>query len=178
VKFALAQVNPTIGDFEGNRRLILEAVASAESRGAELVLFPELAICGYPPKDLLERPGFVEASRASLAALVTALSGANAAALVGFPEPLVSPGRGLSNSAALIDGGRIVHVARKSLLPPMTSSTSAGTSSPRPRSRPSPSAGAGWGSRSARTSGTTRTSGPNGFIAAIPSSPWSQRARR
>jgi NAD+ synthase (glutamine-hydrolysing) len=117
VKFALAQVNPTIGDFEGNRRLILEAVASAESRGAELVLFPELAICGYPPKDLLERPGFVEASRASLAALVTALSGANAAALVGFPEPLVSPGRGLSNSAALIDGGRIVHVARKSLLP-------------------------------------------------------------
>ncbi|HSS40899.1 MAG TPA: nitrilase-related carbon-nitrogen hydrolase [Polyangia bacterium] len=110
-------MNPTIGDFDGNRRLIVEAVAAAESRGAELVLFPELAICGYPPKDLLERPAFVEASRASLAALVTALAGAKAAALVGFPEPLVSPGRGLSNSAALIDGGRIVHVARKSLLP-------------------------------------------------------------
>ncbi|HVT07089.1 MAG TPA: NAD+ synthase [Polyangia bacterium] len=117
MKFALAQVNPTIGDFDGNRRLILDAVAAAEARGAELVLFPELAICGYPPKDLLERPAFVEASRASLAALVTALAGARAAALVGFPEPLVSPGRGLSNSAALIDGGRIVHVARKSLLP-------------------------------------------------------------
>ncbi len=117
MKFALAQVNPTIGEFEGNRRLIVDAVAAAESRGAELVLFPELAICGYPPRDLLERPGFVEASRASLAALVTALGGAKAAALVGFPEPLVSPGRGLSNSAALIDGGRIVHVARKSLLP-------------------------------------------------------------
>ncbi|HVV17638.1 MAG TPA: NAD+ synthase [Polyangia bacterium] len=117
MKFALAQVNPTIGDFEGNRRLILDAVGAAESRGAELVLFPELVICGYPPKDLLERPAFVEASRASLAALLTALGGAKAAALVGFPEPLVSPGRGLSNSAALIDGGRIVHVARKSLLP-------------------------------------------------------------
>ena len=117
MKFALAQVNPTIGDFDGNRRLILDAVSAAEARGAELVLFPELAICGYPPKDLLERPAFVEASRGALAALVAGLAGAKAAALVGFPEPLVSPGRGLSNSAALIDGGRIVHVARKSLLP-------------------------------------------------------------
>ena len=117
MKFALAQVNPTIGDFEGNRRLILDAVGAAEARGAELVLFPELVVCGYPPRDLLERPAFVEASHASLTALVSALAGAKAAALVGFPEPLVSPGRGLSNSAALIDGGRIVHVARKSLLP-------------------------------------------------------------
>jgi len=117
VKFALAQVNPTIGDFPGNRRLMLDAVAAAEARGAELVLFPELAICGYPPRDLLERPAFVEASGASLAALASALSGAKAAALVGFPEPLASPGRALSNSAALIEGGRIVHVARKSLLP-------------------------------------------------------------
>ncbi|HXU63589.1 MAG TPA: NAD+ synthase [Polyangia bacterium] len=117
MKFALAQVNPTIGDFPGNRRLMLDAVAAAEARGAELVLFPELAICGYPPRDLLERPAFVEASGASLAALASALSGAKAAALVGFPEPLASPGRALSNSAALIEGGRIVHVARKSLLP-------------------------------------------------------------
>jgi NAD+ synthase (glutamine-hydrolysing) len=117
VKFALAQVNPTIGDFDGNRRLLLEAVAAAEARGAELILFPELAICGYPPKDLLERPAFVQAAGASLEALAAAMAGARAAALVGFPEPLPSPGRGLSNSAALIDGGRVVHVARKSLLP-------------------------------------------------------------
>jgi len=117
VKFALGQVNPTIGDFSGNRRLMLDAVAAAEARGAELVLFPELAICGYPPRDLLERPAFIEAARASLSALAAALSGSKAAALVGFPEPLASPGRALSNSAALIDGGRIVHVARKSLLP-------------------------------------------------------------
>ena len=117
MKFALGQVNPTIGDFSGNRRLMLDAVAAAEARGAELVLFPELAICGYPPRDLLERPAFIEAARASLSALAAALSGSKAAALVGFPEPLASPGRALSNSAALIDGGRIVHVARKSLLP-------------------------------------------------------------
>jgi NAD+ synthetase len=117
VKFALAQVNPTIGDFEGNRRILRAAVADAEARGAELVLFPELAICGYPPKDLLERPAFVDASRAALDALAADMADCKTAALVGFPERLSSPGRALSNSAALIDGGRIAHVARKSLLP-------------------------------------------------------------
>src|SRR6185503_11415731 len=66
VKIALGQINPTIGDFEGNRKLVLEAVAAAEARGAELALFPELALSGYPPKDLLERTSFVEAARASL----------------------------------------------------------------------------------------------------------------
>jgi NAD+ synthetase len=117
VKFALAQVNPTIGDFEGNRRILRQAMADAEARSAELVLFPELAICGYPPKDLLERPAFIDASRAAVEALAADLAGCKAAGLVGFPERLASPGRALSNSAALIDGGRVVHVARKSLLP-------------------------------------------------------------
>jgi NAD+ synthase (glutamine-hydrolysing) len=118
VKLALAQINPTVGDFEGNRRLVLDAVAAAEARGAELAMFPELALCGYPPKDLLERPAFIEAGRASLDALAAALAGRQTAALVGFPERGdASAGRGLYNSAALIDGGRIVHVARKSLLP-------------------------------------------------------------
>src|SRR5262249_38874229 len=74
VKFALAQINPTIGAFEGNRRLVLDAVAAAEARGAELAVFPELALCGYPPKDLLERPAFIEAARASLDALAAALA--------------------------------------------------------------------------------------------------------
>jgi NAD+ synthetase len=118
VKIALAQLNPTIGDFEGNRRSILAAVAAAEARGAELAVFPELALCGYPPKDLLERPAFVAAAAASLEALAAGLAGSAVAALVGFPERLATgAGRGLSNSAALIDGGRIVAVARKSLLP-------------------------------------------------------------
>ena len=118
MKIALAQLNPTIGDFEGNRRSILAAVAAAEARGAELAVFPELALCGYPPKDLLERPAFVAAAAASLEALAADLAGSAVAALVGFPERLATgAGRGLSNSAALIDGGRIVAVARKSLLP-------------------------------------------------------------
>jgi NAD+ synthase (glutamine-hydrolysing) len=118
VKIALGQINPTIGDFEGNRRLVLAATREAEARGAALAIFPELALCGYPPKDLLERPAFVEAASDSLQALTLALAGAQTAVLVGFPERLESgSGHGLSNSAALIEGGRIVHVARKSLLP-------------------------------------------------------------
>ncbi|MFB6347150.1 MAG: nitrilase-related carbon-nitrogen hydrolase, partial [bacterium] len=59
---ALAQINPTIGDFEGNRDTILEYSTRARNRGADLVLFPELAICGYPPQDLLQRPAFIEAN--------------------------------------------------------------------------------------------------------------------
>ena len=118
MKIALAQINPTVGDFGGNRRLVLEAVAAAEGRGAALAIFPELALSGYPPKDLLERPAFIEAARASLDALAAALAGRATAALVGFPERGESAeGHGLFNSAALIEGGRITHVARKSLLP-------------------------------------------------------------
>ena len=118
MKIALAQINPTVGDFDGNRRLVLEALALAEARGAALALFPELALCGYPPKDLLERPAFVEAARASLDTLAAARAGGTTAALVGFPERgETAEGRGLYNSAALIDGGRIAHIVRKSLLP-------------------------------------------------------------
>jgi NAD+ synthase (glutamine-hydrolysing) len=118
VKIALAQINPTIGDFEGNRRLVRAATAEAEARGAALAIFPELALSGYPPKDLLERPAFVEAANDSLHTLAAALAVGSTAALVGFPERLApGAGRGLANSAALLDGGRVAQVARKSLLP-------------------------------------------------------------
>ena len=119
VRIALAQINPTIADFDGNRRLVLSAAAEADLAAAELVVFPELALCGYPPKDLLERPGFVDAAAGSLDKLAAALAGCRAAVLVGFPErvPAGGVGRGLSNSAALIEGGKVTHIARKSLLP-------------------------------------------------------------
>jgi NAD+ synthase (glutamine-hydrolysing) len=97
---------------------VLAAADEAEARGAALAIFPELALCGYPPKDLLERPAFVDAAAESLRALVAARAGRQTAVLVGFPERVVSgAGHGLANSAALIDGGRVTHVARKSLLP-------------------------------------------------------------
>src|SRR5262249_34919218 len=121
VRIALGQINPTIGDFDGNRRLVWEAAAEAQRRAADLAIFPELALSGYPPKDLLERPAFLDAAHASLDALAAEL-GARAprtAVIVGFPERLPpSPsGRGVANSAALIEGGRVVSVTRKSLLP-------------------------------------------------------------
>jgi NAD+ synthase (glutamine-hydrolysing) len=121
VRIALAQINPTIGDFDGNRRLVWDAALEAERRGADLAIFPELALAGYPPKDLLERPAFLDAARASLDALASELGaeGLRVAVLVGFPErlPPTGQGRGVANSAALIEDGRVVSVTRKSLLP-------------------------------------------------------------
>ena len=132
---ALGQIDPTIGDFDGNRRLITAAHLDAARRGADLLVVPELALSGYPPKDLLERPAFLAAARASLEALARAtarvstdmVAGAGApglavrspALVVGFPERLegAPTGRGVANSAAVIDGGQIVAIVRKSLLP-------------------------------------------------------------
>jgi NAD+ synthase (glutamine-hydrolysing) len=121
LRIALAQINPTIGDFDGNRRLVCDSAFEADRRGAELVVFPELALSGYPPKDLLERPAFLDAAHACLDGLAADLAsrGVRAAVLVGFPErlPPAREGRGVANSAALIEGGRVVAVTRKSLLP-------------------------------------------------------------
>jgi NAD+ synthase (glutamine-hydrolysing) len=123
---ALGQINPTIGDFDGNRRLIAAAHLEASRRGADLLVLPELALSGYPPKDLLERPAFLQAARDSLDALVRSTSkvtgpatGGPTALLVGFPEPLADSrsGRRVANAVALIEGGRVAAVVRKSLLP-------------------------------------------------------------
>src|SRR5271157_3370322 len=59
VKIALGQINPTVGDFSGNAAKIIRFALQARSAGADLILFPELAVCGYPPRDLVERPSFV-----------------------------------------------------------------------------------------------------------------------
>jgi NAD+ synthetase len=118
VKIALGQLNPTIGDFEGNLRLIDEAMAGARAANADLLVLPELVLCGYPPRDLLERDAFLDASTRALASLAAGVRGATAV-LVGFPEPLPQnmAGRRIANSVALIVDGKIVAVRRKSLLP-------------------------------------------------------------
>ncbi len=59
MKVALGQINPTVGDFRGNTARIVEAAQRAQAAGAGLVLFPELSVCGYPPRDLVEKPSFV-----------------------------------------------------------------------------------------------------------------------
>ncbi len=119
MKVALAQINPTIGDFEGNLDLLSGALGRAEADGAGLLVSSELAIAGYPPRDLLERPAFIEAARRSLDRLTERTRATGVAVIVGFPERLPdSPtGRRIANSAAVLHRGRIVSVHRKSLLP-------------------------------------------------------------
>jgi NAD+ synthase (glutamine-hydrolysing) len=118
VKIALGQLDPTIGDFESNLHLVHRAMADASAAGADLLVLPELVVCGYPPRDLLEREAFLQASSRSLADLCGSVHG-QLAVLVGFPEvlPEVEAGRHIANSAALIDDGKIVAIRRKSLLP-------------------------------------------------------------
>ncbi|MDD5309988.1 MAG: NAD+ synthase [Deltaproteobacteria bacterium] len=116
MRIALAQVNPTVGDFEGNAGLVLARLTEAEAQGARLCVFPEMCLAGYPPHDLLERPAFVARNLEALAEV--ARHTARVAAVVGFvaenPDKL---GKRLQNAAALLAGGQVVAVQAKTLLP-------------------------------------------------------------
>jgi NAD+ synthase/NAD+ synthase (glutamine-hydrolysing) len=118
VKIALAQINPTIGDFDGNARKILEFVQEANLRGTDLVMFPELAVCGYPPADLLEKPAFVERAGRVVEEIAAQTAHSKLAIICGYVTP-ARPGTGkhVMNSAALLRGGRIEFVQSKMLLP-------------------------------------------------------------
>lgn len=120
MKIALAQINTTVGDFAGNRKKIVDAAQRAWHDGVRLVLFPELAVCGYPAEDLLLRPAFLAAHDRALEQLAEDLP-PDVAVLVGCLErnhdAQKSGGRPLRNAAALIEDGIVRVVARKSLLP-------------------------------------------------------------
>jgi NAD+ synthase (glutamine-hydrolysing) len=115
MKIALAQINPTVGDFAGNSAKIIDVARKAKQRGADLVVFSELCLCGYLPLDLLERPAFLERSRAELARVAKELA---LPAIVGYAgRAHESAGKPVANSAALIVGGRVVFEQQKMLLP-------------------------------------------------------------
>jgi NAD+ synthase (glutamine-hydrolysing) len=119
VKIALAQINPTVGDFAGNTKNILEYAMRAHEEGASLVVFPELAVCGYPPADFLEKASFI--ARAGQAvneiAAWTARSG-RPAVLCGTVMPTTSPvGKRVRNVAVLLRAGEVSFVQQKMLLP-------------------------------------------------------------
>ena len=111
MRIALAQLNVVVGDLDGNRERILGHLRQAEDAGADLVVFPELAVTGYPPEDLLLRPGFVKAAARTLEEIARACTGT--VALVGVP--LFD--RDLANACAVCADGRVVAVYRKQFLP-------------------------------------------------------------
>jgi NAD+ synthase/NAD+ synthase (glutamine-hydrolysing) len=116
VKIALAQINPTVGDFTGNAAKLRQFASEARNRGAELVAFPELSVCGYPPRDLVELPAFIARSRKVLEELAAEFP--DIAIVAGYPAQAPDDAaRRVMNSAALLRNGRIEFVQSKRLLP-------------------------------------------------------------
>jgi len=116
VKIALGQINPTVGDFAGNAGKIIDFASRAKSLGAGLILFPELSVCGYPPRDLVERASFVQHNREAAEHIAAETHGI--AVICGLVTPAqVETGKSVMNSAALLMDGRIKFVQSKMLLP-------------------------------------------------------------
>jgi NAD+ synthase (glutamine-hydrolysing) len=117
VRVALAQIDPTVGDVDGNAAKIAEWIARAASAGAELTVFPELCVPGYPAEDLYLKRHFVEANRRAVEELARGVG--DAVVLVGFAEPVPGGGdhRHAHNSLAVLSGGRVRAIYRKNRLP-------------------------------------------------------------
>ena len=105
MRIALAQFNPTVGDFDGNSSRILTLAAEAQRRGADLAVFSELCVCGYLPLDLLERPAFIQRNHDALHHLAAQLP---LPSIVGYAGHVDHPraGKSIANKAALIHEGR------------------------------------------------------------------------
>src|SRR5689334_23887311 len=115
MRIALAQFNPTVGDFAGNAARILDLAEQAMQRSADLAVFTELCLCGYPPQDLLERPAFLDPNIDELKALAGKIP---LPALVGYAGRVKNgAGKSVANKAALLCGGRVVFEQSKMLLP-------------------------------------------------------------
>ncbi len=116
VKLALAQLNPIVGDLEGNAGLVKQATQEAAKRGADLLITPEMIISGYPPKDLLLRESFVQACDRAVEQLAKELAG-TIAVLIGHPTHREAPEDRIANAASLLLNGEIVATTHKTLLP-------------------------------------------------------------
>jgi len=118
VKIALAQINPTVGDFTGNLEKIACASRRAAAQGARLTVFSELAICGYPPADFLEKPSFLARCRQAVNELACATRDLSTAVVAGVALPAPpNAGKPAVNAAVLVDGGQVLLEQHKRLLP-------------------------------------------------------------
>ena len=116
MKIALGQINPTVGDFSGNAAKIIRFAQQARGAGAGLILFPELSVCGYPPRDLVERSSFVERNRTIVERIAVETQGI--AVVCGLVTPAeAGSGKTVMNSAALLREGRVEFIQSKMLLP-------------------------------------------------------------
>lgn len=116
MKIALGQINTTVGDFAGNSAKIIDYARRAREAGAALALFPELAICGYPPRDLVEKPAFVSRNWETAERIARETTGI--AVVAGLVTPArADTGKSVMNSAALLRDGRVAFVQSKRLLP-------------------------------------------------------------
>ena len=116
MKIALGQINPTVGDFSGNAAKIIDFSARAQAAGAGLILFPELSVCGYPPRDLVERPSFVASNQRTLEHIAASTRGI--AVICGLVTPAHSDtGKSVMNSAAWLREGKVAFIQSKMLLP-------------------------------------------------------------
>jgi NAD+ synthase (glutamine-hydrolysing) len=118
MRIALAQINPTVGDLSGNVNRIARASREAAERGAEVVVFPELSITGYPPRDLVEKPSFIQRSESELERLAQDAAGLDISIICGYAARSQSEtGKRAMNSAAVIERGKVVFRQNKMLLP-------------------------------------------------------------
>lgn len=118
MKVALGQLNSTVGDLKGNVDRMVLAAAKAAGQGADLIVFPELSLCGYPPRDLIEKQSFLDRNDAELSRLARETASLGLAIICGFVRPAtVSAGKRVTNSAAVIEKGQIVAIQDKMLLP-------------------------------------------------------------
>ncbi|HBG46754.1 MAG TPA: NAD+ synthase [Deltaproteobacteria bacterium] len=111
LRLAMAQINPTVGDIRGNAKKILSYTGKAKKAGAGLILFPELSLTGYPPEDLLLKPGFIDDNLKALKVLARKISGITA--IVGFVDRKAD----IYNAAAIVHGGKVAAVYHKMYLP-------------------------------------------------------------
>src|ERR1051325_11891318 len=114
MKIALGQINPTVGDLTGNVDLMLRFAADAAHRGAQLVIFPELSVCGYPPRDLVEKPSFLARTQVEVARLAAESASIGIDVICGFARrSTANTGKTAANCVAYLSGGEVRFTQKK-----------------------------------------------------------------